>query len=300
MKGVTKKTVGQIALEKRRRREVSLALAVIFAVLLAFFGISAINETLGDFTINMSYLKRNDGVSIYDNRELLGPTTRLAAQKSKLGMTNITYSWLPRDIDDFDGSHNGFGVDEDLSPAMLYFAYTFYIQNTYLADGANYTMTLNVIRKTKNADKAMRVILIEDSEYYGHTENKGKTDRSLNPEGGFVAGNAANRRVSTIYAAPVKDTVDTLETCNADRGQVDPDENGKNGDPDKNFASENVIFEFDKTGDGTAALPCGLPQGIVFKYTLIVYLEGWDIQCDENIMGGSVKMELNISVWDPV
>ena len=294
-------------MEKRRRREVSLALAVIFAVLLAFFGVAAINETLGDFTVNLSYLKRNDGLSIYDNRELTGATTRLTAKKPSLGMTCIAHSWLwlEGDIDDYDGSHNGYGVDQDLKPAMLYFAYTFYVQNSYMEGGANYTMTLNIVRKTKNADKALRVILIEDSEYYGYTENRNRTGRQLNPEGGPVTVNpydektdTGNKRISRIYGA-VNAKTGGLEKCNTENG-ADLDKYGKNGDPDMPFASETVVFELDKAGDGTAAKPCGIAKGDVHKYTLIIYLEGEDDDCTENIMGGSVKMELNISVWDPI
>lgn len=304
MTGVVKKTIEQIAREKRRRRQVALALAIIFATLLLGFGVAAINETLGSFTINLKYQNRNMGVSICDNRQMQGLTTYLAAEKAP-NITNITYEWLPAGIDGTDGAHNGKTIDDlnvepeeyeklvadDGSPKTLYLAYTFYIHNVYMTDGVNYTMSLDITRKTKNADKAVRVLLIQDSEYYGYVEYDKDTKKIDLKEPHEVIENGGNKRVRTIYGALAADG--QTETCNSRKGYE--------GDPDEKFSSEAVVFNISKDGKdskGNQIMPCGLPQGYICKYTIVVYFEGWDPECDEYIMGGSVKMDLNIDVQD--
>ena len=324
--GIVKKTIEQIGREKRRRRQVALALAIIFSTLLLGFGIAAINETLGKFTVNLRYQKRNLGISICDNREMKNLTTHLAADMAP-NITNISYPWLPLQtvgdkpgIDDIDGAHNGRTIEDlnvtpeeyqkyvadDGSPKTLYLAYTFYIHNVYMTDGVNYTMSLDMVRKTRNADKAIRVLLIEDIYYYGHVDygpNPSKADMNQAQE---VVENKQNKRLSTIYGAAAESG--GLEQCMP---------SGEKGDPDIAFNGETNIFIFDKAGslndkgeqvfnkDGSPVLdkdgktiPCGLPQGQIHKYTIVIYFEGWDPECNFEIMGGSVKMELNIEAWN--
>jgi hypothetical protein len=38
------------------------------------------------------------------------------------------------------------------------------------------------------------------------------------------------------------------------------------------------------------------PQGVV-KYSFIIWLEGWDAECKDSILGGTIKLELQFSQW---
>lgn len=261
MNSVTKKTVEQIAKEKRRRREVSLALAIIFAVLLLAFGIAAINEKVGNFTINMSYLKKDEGISIYDSYDKIARgegTTRLKAEPVN-NLYNITYEDLDKfaDIDGPDGPHNGTTeVQGQLYDAWL--AYTFYVSNSYFAT-VDYSATFYIDRTTKGVGNAVRVLWIEDSTYFN--------DPSEN-----------NKRVRTIYAAPDKN------------GNLEQGDTGA-GKADESFANMKstppVAFEKNKKG---------LDYGFIHKYTVVIYLEGDDPECNNSIMGGSMKMSLDMKI----
>ena len=40
-----------------------------------------------------------------------------------------------------------------------------------------------------------------------------------------------------------------------------------------------------------------LESAQIHKYTVIIWLEGWDAECIDNIKGGSVKMEMKFSTF---
>ena len=77
----------------------------------------------------------------------------------------------------------------------------------------------------------------------------------------------------TIYAKPVKGTTDTL-----DYGA------------DKNFESETIVMRT-RTEE--------LEPGQIDKYTVVVWLEGWDPECVNDILQGIMKMEMDFTVLLP-
>jgi len=265
---------------KKRLHLIVLLIVSITLILFACDGKRDLSRSeLAPFIIKVD---DNENVFISDNKDLQSLTNNLAAD----GFSNFkatTYENLPDDIDDRDGSYYGMGVDAYKKPATLYFTYTFYIVNAYITDGAKYKMSLNFTQKTKNVDRAIRILLIEDTEYYGIADIQKKN--SL-PNAETVTPNLNDERVSTIYAAPQPNG--NLEKCNSESM-------GSKGDPDKNFnynpyddvSDSNNVFEFNKNN---------LSLGNIHKYTLVFYIEGWDLDCTEDAMKGSVKMELIISV----
>lgn len=62
-----------------------------------------IDENSMKITVYQSYY---DVLSVYDNLAFKNPTTSLSIDGPEK-MDNITYEWLPEDIDSLDGSHNG-------------------------------------------------------------------------------------------------------------------------------------------------------------------------------------------------
>lgn len=76
----------------------------------------------------------------------------------------------------------------------------------------------------------------------------------------------------TIYAKPKKGTTNILEN------------NENHYDIDKNFISNDKVM--DVTEDY-------FPVGNVDKYTVVIWLEGWDPECVDDIMEGEVKLSMN-------
>ena len=77
----------------------------------------------------------------------------------------------------------------------------------------------------------------------------------------------------TIYAKPVKGTADTL-----DYGA------------DENFIDDKIVMR-------TRTME--LEPGEMDKYTIVVWLEGWDPECVNDVLGGIMKMEMNFTVILP-
>ena len=81
----------------------------------------------------------------------------------------------------------------------------------------------------------------------------------------------------TIYAKPQKGTTDKLELNLNDRGESEYS-------VDKNFVTNTKIMEnkveLFKAGD-------------VDKYTVVIWLEGWDPECVNKILEGEIKMSMD-------
>ena len=76
----------------------------------------------------------------------------------------------------------------------------------------------------------------------------------------------------TIYAKPKKGTTNILEN-NEGHYRVD-----------KNFIANDKVMEISEEN---------FPVGQVDKYTVVIWLEGWDPECVDDIMDGEVKLSMN-------
>lgn len=211
--------IGAALLRIGTLQKVLLCLALVMAVL---FGISFMQENMGNFTINLNRLELfRRGVAIADNTQFEGATARLTADAVADG-TNIAADDLPNDLDQVDGSHNG----------KNYVAYTFYIRNAGKED-LNYDAKLKVVSASKGADKAARVRVYRNGE-------------------------------ATTYAAPAA--------------------NGGNEAGCENFESNDVVCHI---ADDDFKL------GYVDKYTVVIWLDGDDPECVDDIIGGEVEFAMD-------
>ena len=216
--------IGAALLRIGTLQKVLLCLALFMAVL---FGISFMQENMGNFTINLNRLELfRRGVAIADNNQFEGATARLTAEAVADG-TNIAVTDLPNDLDDIDGSHNG----------KNYVAYTFYIRNAGKED-LNYNAKLKIASASKGAEKAARVRVYRNGE-------------------------------ATTYAAPAA--------------------NGGNEAGCENFESDDVVCHI---ADDDFKL------GYVDKYTIVIWLDGDDPECVDNIIGGEVEFAMDFDADD--
>lgn len=210
--------------KKKLRKVVKLALLISILLLLIFYVVISIVYNSGNFTITLDknlYLQR--GIIIYDDPEYKVYRSELYAESVDY-LDNISYKWLPNNLDDQDGSHNGDN----------YVAYTFYIENLG-EDTSDYWADIEIEDVIKNVDEAVRIRVYKNGEYvtYAKLSDSGK------PEKDTVAFNS--------------DDIVTLEH----------------------------VEKF-KPGDKN-------------KYTVVIWLEGSDPECTDNILGGEIKIHMNFN-----
>ena len=151
------KEVVQKAQDIKRRKKiekVSLLLLLLLLVILtfAYFVLNVVyNE--GNFTISMdknTYLRSN--LVMYESMNDRSSVIKLSAEKIAF-MDNISIKWLPSDITEHEGSHNG----------KNYIAYSFYMENQGQVT-LNYWYSVVMDDVVKHADEALRIMIYVNDE----------------------------------------------------------------------------------------------------------------------------------------
>src|SRR5574344_69178 len=208
-------------------RIVKLSLLLLLLLLIVIYVILQIIYNVGSFTVTLDSNKTlQSGISIYDN--LNDPTAKrkLEAEQIKF-MDNISYKWLPADIDGYyDGSHNG----------TNYLAFTFFIENQG-DEELNYWYEVIQDDVIKNVDEAIRIRIYLNGQ---ETTYAKKNALANEPEDGTTA------------FTDNKDSLILEERQNFSPGTVD-------------------------------------------KMTIVVWLEGDDPDCVDSLIGGEIKMHMNIT-----
>lgn len=140
-----------------RRREVILKVAAVVAgisisILLIFYGLIHFANSLGNFTVKVADESDEFKITLSEDKSFENPTTFLHAEVLD-DMDNITESWLPDDVDEIDGPHNG----------NNYIAYTFYIKNIGNKP-LDYNVDIAIDSVSKETDEAIRVKVYKNGE----------------------------------------------------------------------------------------------------------------------------------------
>lgn len=221
-------TVKVNAKKIKKRRIVTRFLFVIFIALLLLMSIAyaivyVVNQT-GNFTIMLDKnLQEKQSIIVSPKSDFSVRPIKMVVDSLKY-MDNITESWLPNDIDEIEGPHNG----------NNYLAYTFFVKNIGEKE-TSYRTTIDILSVIKNVDDAIRVAVY------------------LNGE-------------KTVYAKRKPDT----------------------------FEPEEGTVPFYKTNQVMNELREKFKVNEVDRYTVVVWLEGEDSECIDNILGGEMKMVMTI------
>ncbi|MDD5865978.1 MAG: hypothetical protein PUD07_05845 [bacterium] len=201
-----------------------LGLTILFVVLIFAFIILSVVYKGGKFTISLDSRLANDSkIVIYEDNVIKEGQRKLSARDIEF-MDNISIDWIPKDIDNYNGSHNG----------ENYIAYTFYIENEG-KEIINYWYSIIIDDVIKNVDEASRVMIY------------------LNGE-------------KTIYAK-----------LNSYTGKEETDTKAF-------FDKKTAVLEQRKD----------FSPGMIDKFTIVIWLEGDDPDCTDNLLGGEIKMHMEI------
>lgn len=233
-------------------------------LLLLLYGMSAITNLRGHFTISMSDELFREGFSISETREFENPTSHLFATPAE-EVPCISIVNIPDNIDEIDGAHHD-----------KYFAYTFYVKNEG-ESAQNLLWQLRLNSESQNLSQSVWAMLFID----GKMTIYAKADDEGNPE-----------------MLPAKD--------DNTRGYLQPPFYQSAADPDGQFEvikkSGALTYWRVKTKPflSDSLVQEGLieqfkPQD-VHKITVVIWLEGDDPQCTNELIGGHLGMDFFMQI----
>ena len=239
--------------------------AALALLMLSTFLFSTVTQMRGHFTVNMSGDLFREGFVLSDSVWFDQPSTHLFCTPAE-NVPCVSISHLPENLDEVDGEHHD-----------NYFAYTFYCRNEGESTvGYDWTMKLN--SESKNLSSAAWVMIFEDGKMTFYAEPNTQTGEaealpafddnsrgyidfpmrqfSENPEGQYET---IVQKESFAYTRVI---------------------------PEK-FISDNVVAQ----GRQSQVAP-----GDVHKYTVVIWLEGDDPDCTNDLIGGHVGMEFGFEL----
>ncbi len=148
-----RRNVRALSRSKLRTRAALIVALVLVLTLATVYAVSMLKTKSGSFVI--SALNKTDSlyaISLSETAAFLNPTTRLNSGAIE-GMDNITYSWLPENLETQDGGHNG----------ENYIAYSFYMGNTG-ERALDYEGNLLIDYATRGIEEAVRIMVIKNGQ----------------------------------------------------------------------------------------------------------------------------------------
>ncbi|MCR5457795.1 MAG: hypothetical protein K6F14_06935 [Clostridiales bacterium] len=209
-----------------RQKIMRTAIAAMVILAVVIYLISVLYTKTGSFTVSINKFDATQyALTLSDTRDFYTPTAMLNAEISK-EITNISESWLPADLDNIDGAHNGDN----------YVAYTFYLKNA--GEGmVAYNYQMYIVNVENDLDEAIRIRLYIDG-------------------------------VWTNYARTATDG------SGAEPGTTE-------------FLTDRIV---------TQGQVRGFNPGDVTKYTVIIWIEGDDPDCIDDLLGGELKVAMDFEI----
>jgi len=209
-----------------RQKIIRTAVASMVILAIIIYLIAVLYTKTGSFTVSINKFDATQyALTLSDTRDFYTPTAMLNAEISK-EITNISESWLPADLDNIDGAHNGDN----------YVAYTFYLKNA--GEGTvQYNYQMYIVNVQNDLDEAIRIRLYIDG-------------------------------VWTNYARTATDG------SGAEPGTTE-------------FLTERIVTQ------GTSG---EFAPGDITKYTVIIWIEGDDPDCLDDLIGGELKIAMDFDI----
>ncbi len=167
-KYTVKRTGKQIMRLQMMIRVAAMIVLALFLIILLMYVFSLFSNGAGRFTVSSSDGHR--GLILSETSDFSNTTALLNAEAVE-NMDNITYAWLPNDLTETDGSHNGDN----------YLCYTFYVKNTGTED-IDYRAFIDIEYVKLNVDHAVRVQLYRNEEFDVYAKPAADGSAEVDPE----------------------------------------------------------------------------------------------------------------------
>ena len=241
---------------------------LLFGSLVALLGVlflySTVTAMRGHFTINMSDGMFHEGFVLSETEDFANPTTHLFCLPADEAPC-ISIAHIPSDIDNYEGSHND-----------TYFAYTFFMRNEGEST-VGYRWRMNLSSESMNLAKACWVMVFEDGNmlFYAEPNAEGKSEAL--PMVGDNSRGYIGAPLIELNAAPEKQYELIAQRGNLAYYRVLPIP----------FLTKNIVAQ----GEVEGVKPME-----IHKYTVVIWLEGDDPDCTDELIGGHVGMEISMQL----
>ena len=234
-------------------------------LLLALFAMTWISQMRGYFTINLSKQMLRQGFLLSETEDFAQPSANLFAEPA-VDVPCISITSLQQDIDSYEGQHNGFG----------YIAYTCFIRNEG-DEAVDYNWELQITGESLECSTAIWCLVIEDGvlDLYAEAGADGLPQtvpgREDNSQGYLHVPVLDLAQDKTKYLEPVK----SVGSATYYRITTTP------------FVDEYTIAM------GTQP---GVEPMDIHRYTVVMWLEGDDPQCTNDLIGGHLGVNLQFAL----
>lgn len=256
-----------------RVRAAKQSILIIVGILAVMYIMAAFYTESGEFVINIDKTMAHDGVYISNTTDFSEKLISLRG-KAVVNADNISIFDISDDVLTVDGEHNG----------TNYVAHTFYLTNQ-TGETIDYRYTLNIRAESKNADEAMWVMVAKNDvqQIYAMIGEDGQPEAQYSLYD-FPFQNAAEFADKQYTSATPKEAgIDEDELLDLTTFERLDSVNKLETTP---FASDKVI---------TTGLREGIENGEYDKYTVVIWYEGEDPECTDDIIGGWVECYMNFS-----
>lgn len=240
-------------------------LGALLALMFAFFLMSLVSQMRGHFTINLSGGMFREGFVLSETVGFENPVTNLFCEPAT-DVPCVSIIQIAEDVDDFDGQHNS-----------NYFAYTFYCRNEGEST-VDYVWNLELNEESKDLSTAAWVMVLEDGEMCFYAE-----PNSLTGETEALPAFSDNSRgyLSTPLLEKAKYPDEQYEVIREKNGityyRMIP----------VPFMNEKIV---------TSGTQESVAPAEVHKYTVVIWLEGDDPDCDNSKIGGHLGLDMQFQL----
>lgn len=258
------------------RKRVSKIIAITGSIILLVMALSYYGQHTGSFVISMKNADRKAGLALVDTDDFADTKARITATPLSNAI-DTEYEAIPfSTLDETVGSHN---YKDPSSQYDKYFAYTFYLLNQG-EETVDYIASFTIDNVTRNLDSILRICIIEGNvDAYAETRTetvyaKAREDEGHEGEPEPIVGSTGETPLKNLgYHLPEgsENNLDVLSSL----GLTTP------------FASDNKVFQTTNHD---------FKVGQMKKYTVVMWLDGWDAQSSNKLLNGALKLSLQFTL----
>ena len=248
-------------------------IGIIIAILTVMYIMAAFYTESGEFVINIDKELANDGFYISETPDFSEKLISLRG-KAVVNADNISIYDISEDVLLIDGEHNG----DD------YVAQTFYVKNE-TGKTIDYRYSLNIRAQSKDADKATWIMIAKNDkqQIFALLGKDGEPEVQYALYDFPFKDNAEFAKEQYQMAPPKEAGIDEDELLNLSTFERLDKVNKLVTTP---FSSDKVVT----TGERKE-----MENGEYDKYTVVIWYEGEDPECTDDIIGGWVELYMNFT-----
>ena len=244
------------------------ALGAAVLLLLGLLGMSAIAQTRGHFTINMTDDLFREGFTLSETANFQNPTSHLFATPAE-NVPCISIRDIPEDVAEGEGKIEG-----------NFFAYNYYIKNEGEST-VDFGWELKLNSESKNLSKATWVMIFIDGKMTLYARAQEDGSQEMLPRLDDTERNGYPYAPMYDHAADPEGQYEiSKETSYTTYWRLKP----------YAFRSEEIL------ADG---LQTEIAPGEMHKFTIVIWLEGDDPDCTNELIGGHMGLEMYMYLVEP-